>query len=66
MIGCLAQATSDDLAIDHNELEDGRWFTRQEAKAMLEGTHPDGLGCPPPIAIAHGLMRAWALEGEEP
>ena len=65
MIGCLAEATSDAIVVDHNELEDARWFSREETRAMLEGRHPDGLACPQPIAIANSLMRAWALEGQE-
>jgi NAD+ diphosphatase len=66
MIGCLAEATDDRLTVDHQELEDARWFSREETRAMLEGRHPDGLLCPQPIAIANHLMRAWALEGEVP
>ena len=46
------------------ELEAGRWFSRQEALQMLEGTHPDNLFCPPHMAIANTLLKAWALEGE--
>jgi NAD+ diphosphatase len=65
MIGCIAQATDDALTVDNNELEDARWFSREETRAMLEGRHPDGLLCPQPIAIANSLMKAWALEGEE-
>ena len=30
---------------------------------MLEGTHADGLTVPPPIAIAHHLVRAFVAEG---
>ncbi len=26
-----------------NELEDARWFTREETAQMLARTHPDGL-----------------------
>ena len=66
MIGCLAHSTTEELVVDHNELEDARWFTRDEVRAMVEQRHPDGLTCPPPIAIAHSLMRAWAVDGEEP
>jgi NAD+ diphosphatase len=64
MIGCIAEATDDALTVDHQELEDARWFSREETRAMLEGRHPDGLLCPQPIAIANSLMKAWALEGE--
>ncbi|WP_029556956.1 NAD(+) diphosphatase [Xanthobacter sp. 91] len=62
MIGCIAQATSEDLVIDRNELEDARWFGRDEVMLMLTRTHPDGLFVPPPIAIAHHLIRSF-IEG---
>ena len=59
MIGCHAQALNTDIVIDRNELEDARWFDRQEVVAMLMRNHPDGLTTPPPMAIAHHLIRAW-------
>ena len=62
MIGCIALATSTAITIDHLELEDARWFNRGEVRAMIEGRHPDGFICPPAMAIANGLMRAWAME----
>jgi NAD+ diphosphatase len=62
MIGCHAQALSTDIAVDRNELEDARWFSRDEAAALLMRTHPDGLATPPPMAIAHHIIRAW-IEG---
>lgn len=64
MIGCIAEATADELTVDFKELEDARWFTREEVRQMLAGRHPDGIGCPPPIAIAHGILKAWAEDGE--
>jgi len=60
MIGCVAQATSHAVAIDGNELEDARWFTREEARAMLAGAHAGGLIAPTKMAIAHHILRAWA------
>ena len=66
MIGCLAQAVSSDVTIDKAELEDARWFTRDEARAMLEGRHADGLASPQGMAIAHHLLRAWAFEAAAP
>jgi NAD+ diphosphatase len=59
MIGCLVDAASTDIAIDAEELEDARWFTRAEVRAMLEGRHPEGLTCPMPMAIAHHIVLAW-------
>jgi NAD+ diphosphatase len=65
MIGCIAEATSEELNVDREELEDARWFSRDEVKLMLEGRHPAGLTAPQPIAIAHHLLRAWCF-GETP
>ena len=64
MIGCIAEVLHDELVIDGEELEDARWFSREEVILMLKSKHPEGLLAPQPIAIAHSLMRAWALEGE--
>ncbi|MCU4179306.1 NAD(+) diphosphatase [Bosea sp. BH3] len=66
MVGCIAEALGDEITLDTTELEDGRWFPRSEVLQMLEGKHPDGLACPQHIAIANTLVRAWALEGEQP
>ena len=63
MIGCIGEALTTDIVPDQNELEDCRWFTRAEAVAMLEGTHPDGISSPKPIAIAHHLLKAFIEMG---
>ena len=59
MNGCLAEALNDDIKMDANELVDCRWFTKDECAAMLMRKHPDGLTCPPPVAIAHHIIRTW-------
>jgi NAD+ diphosphatase len=63
MIGCFAQASDTDIMIDTKELEDARWFSREEAAAMLAGTHESGLSAPKPFAIAHHLLRAYVDRG---
>jgi NAD+ diphosphatase len=63
MIGCFGEAISDDIRFDGNELEDCRWFPREEVHAILAGTHEAEIRCPPPGAIAHHLIRAWAESG---
>jgi NAD+ diphosphatase len=65
MIGCHAEAISEDIVVDRDELEDARWFSRDETAAMLMRTHPDGLGTPPPVAIAHHIIRAWVEKGDD-
>jgi NAD+ diphosphatase len=59
MIGCHAEAKTTELRVDYAELEDARWFDRAEVASMLARTHPDGLITPPPMAIAHHIIRAW-------
>ncbi len=60
MIGCFAEAVSTEIVPDTNELEDCRWFSREETLSMLDASHPNGLTTPPRMAIAHTLIRAWA------
>jgi NAD+ diphosphatase len=59
MIGCHAEALNDEIIVDRSELEDARWFHKDEIAAMLMRTHPHGLTTPPPVAIAHHIIRAW-------
>src|SRR2546421_321378 len=64
MIGCHARATNSDIKVDREELEDARWFSRDETALMFVGRHPEGISIPPPIAIAHHIIRAWVEEGD--
>jgi NAD+ diphosphatase len=64
MIGCHAEALTTDIAIDKTELEDARWFDREEAAQMLLRRHPVKLGTPPPVAIAYHIIRAFVEEGD--
>ena len=59
MIGLICEVDEGEAVADPGELEEVRWFTRDETKALLAGDLP-GLFCPPPMAIAHQLIRAWA------
>src|SRR5712672_2409211 len=63
MIGCHAQARSREIVVDRTELDDARWFERDEVASMLLGQHPQGLTAPLPIAIAHHILRAWVEKG---
>ncbi len=60
MIGCHAEALSTEVDRDAEELEDCRWFEREEVRQMLAGTHRQGLKAPFPMAIAHHLIKAFA------
>jgi NAD+ diphosphatase len=64
MIGCSARALNEDIIIDRSELEDVRWFDREEARLMITRQHPDGLAGPHPFAIAHHLLGRWVHSSE--
>jgi NAD+ diphosphatase len=59
MIGCHAEALNGDIRMDDKELVAARWFTKDEMAAMLMRRHPDKLTTPPPVAIAHHIIRDW-------
>jgi NAD+ diphosphatase len=63
MIGCHAEALSGRIVVDRDELEDARWFERAELAVMLKRCHPDGLTTPPPVAIAHHIIRSFVEHG---
>jgi len=63
MIGCHAQALSENIVVDRSEIEDARWFHRDELALMLAHRHPDGLTTPPPVAIAHHIIRSFVEDG---
>lgn len=59
MIGCYARARTTEIHLDGNELADAKWFTRDQIRAaMVRGTRE--LRLPPPLAIAHQLVKTWA------
>jgi NAD+ diphosphatase len=60
MIGCHCEALDETIVFDGSELEDCRWFSRDEVALMLREEHPEGVKCPPSKAIASFLIRAWA------
>jgi NAD+ diphosphatase len=62
MIGLIAEVESHDAVADQVELDEVKWLTRDEARAMIRGdlAHAKAPGA---MAIAHQLIRAWAEEG---
>jgi NAD+ diphosphatase len=59
MIGCWGQALSEAISFDAREIADARWFRREEVRAMLENRHAGGITVPPPISMAHTLIRGF-------
>ena len=71
MLGCHAEAASELIAIDPEEIKDARWFDRADvARALafaageIEGESGLDFGVPAPFTISHQLIRAWTSEAE--
>jgi NAD+ diphosphatase len=65
MMGFLAEALSEEITVDAEELAEARWFSRDEIREMVAraATGPDDpaqVSVPSPIAIAHHLCRRWS------
>jgi NAD+ diphosphatase len=61
MIGCFADAVNRDVKADETELAEVRWIERRAARELIEGKAVEGIRVPPAIAIAHHLIKAFAL-----
>ncbi|HEV2747655.1 MAG TPA: NAD(+) diphosphatase [Allosphingosinicella sp.] len=59
MIACIADAASDVLTLDRNELEDAFWVGRDGVAAALAGEEAAPFLAPPHFAIAHTLLARW-------
>ena len=57
MLGFVARALDDELQIDHDEIEEARWFTREE---LRNGGGPQAL--PPVVSIARHIIDLWVAE----
>lgn len=66
MIGCLAEAESDAITLDTNELEHAMWVDRAAVEAALRGDSGAPFEPPPHYAIAHTLLTRWLGEDADP
>ena len=63
MIGCIGYAETTEINIDPKEIEEARWFTRDEVKSMLDRRHPQMWWVPGQQAIACALITSF-VEGK--
>ena len=59
MIGCHAYADDKTIVIDETELDDARWFTREEVAYAMTGAEDGAFIAPPSFAVAHHLLKWW-------
>lgn len=62
MIGCYAEAANEEIVLGDDELEEARWVDRGTIIDVIEGRGDGSLWVPPPMAIAHHLIRNWAFQ----
>ena len=58
MMGITCEADSEEITRNEAELEDAKWFTKDEVKAVFAKTG-DAFMRPPRFTIAHQLLRHW-------
>lgn len=58
MIGLSCTAKSDKLSINKAELEEAKWYSRDEVAAVMNKTG-NGFLRPPRVTIAHQLLKHW-------
>ncbi|MDX1780114.1 MAG: NAD(+) diphosphatase [Thalassovita sp.] len=61
MVGCAGQAKTEELTIDPKEIDDARWFSREEIMLAFAGENPD-LRPAREGSIAHFLLRNWLAD----
>src|SRR5215471_15201879 len=65
MMGFLAEALSEEITIDPEEIAEARWFHRDEIREMVARAaagvdDPTRASLPAPVAIAHHICRRWS------
>lgn len=56
MLGYFAEAENEDITVDYDELEEARWFSRDDiVRGLAEGTHR----LPTPFSISRKLITEW-------
>ena len=60
MMGCIAYATSSEIKVDNNEIEEAQWFGLDEIDLILKNCHPDKITIPNERTIAHQLIKFFS------
>lgn len=59
MIACIGQTDDPALTLDRTEIEDAMWIDAAGVRAALAEEEGAPFGAPPPMAVAHWLLRNW-------
>jgi NAD+ diphosphatase len=61
MIGCIGYATSNEINVDKDEIEEARWFSMDEIDQMLNNEHPSRFTVPNERTIANRLITHYNI-----
>ncbi len=61
MLGCAAEAETDTITVDPNELEAALWISREDLARVFAGDHP-GIAPARMGAIAHHILSMWLAD----
>ncbi|MCF8707356.1 NAD(+) diphosphatase [Rhizorhapis sp. SPR117] len=64
MIACIGHTDDPTLTLDTTEIEDAKWVDAAGVRAALAGETDAPFMAPPPMAVAHTLLRHW-IDGRE-
>jgi NAD+ diphosphatase len=59
MIAATAEAEDDVITLDEKELEHAFWASADDVRAAMAGDPAAPFIAPPPMAVAHHLLRHW-------
>ena len=60
MIACIGQADDESLKLDETEIQHAFWCDAADVRAALAGEAGAPFTAPPPMAVAHHLLKHWA------
>ena len=60
MIGCFAEAETEEIQVDGIEIVSARWFDKEIILKILAGDEIEDVKLPRPVAIAFHLIKSWA------
>ena len=61
MLGCQAKASTEEIHLNEEELQDVRWFERELVEQALHNKSSELL-LPPPETIAYQIIKHWVRE----
>jgi NAD+ diphosphatase len=61
MVGCFVECETRALTLDPSEIADAKWYSKAEARALIDG-EAEGFRGPMKAAIAYHLIKTW-VEG---